>query len=273
MIALFPSRTVALEIAGFGIHWYGLLYFAAFAVAWWLLPRLQKYRGLHLTGDEWSTILSWGVVGVIVGGRLGFVFFYEPAYFLVHPLEVFAVWHGGMSSHGGFIGVTLALWYALRHKKGQLLAIADCVVVPVAIGLAFGRIGNFINQELYGTVTTLPWGISVPGVDGLRHPTQIYAVIKDLFIAVSCFMVLRGNHRPGSAVALFLMLYAVLRFTLEFFRQQTESTLLSLGPIIISTGQLLTTPLLFIGVWVWMKTQRGSVSKMNGDGVGTDRAL
>src|SRR5262245_54348329 len=113
MISFFPSREVALSIGSFSLHWYGLLYFAAFVVAWYLLPRLQKYRGLNLSSDEWSSILSWAVVGVIVGGRLGFVLFYEPSYYLSHPLEIFAVWKGGMASHGGFIGVALAMFWAL----------------------------------------------------------------------------------------------------------------------------------------------------------------
>lgn len=250
MIQLFPSRQVALELFGFGIHWYGLLYFAAFVIAWFLLPRLQKYRGLQYSSEDWSNILSWAVVGVIVGGRLGYVLFYNPVYFLQHPLEIFAVWQGGMSSHGGFIGVALALAWIMRTRITDLLLVADVIVVPIAIGLALGRIGNFINQELYGTVTSVPWAIAIPGVEGLRHPTQIYAVIKDLFIAGVCFWYLqRKPVIPGRTLALFLMLYSVLRFIVEFFRDQHG---IYYG--LFSEGQILTIPLMAVGVALWLRT-------------------
>lgn len=258
MIDFFPSRPVFVDLFGWEIHWYGLLYFAAFIVAWFLLPRLQRLRDLHYTADDWSGLLSWAVVGVIVGGRLGFVFFYEPAYFLAHPLEIIAVWRGGMASHGGFIGVTVALLIALRHKpSSDWLKIADIVVVPAAIGLSFGRIGNFINQEVYGTVTSLPWGISVPGEEELRHPAQMYAVLKDLFIALICFLYLyRRPYRPGRALALFLMLYGVLRFLVEFVREQPQGYLVIWGDILLSRGQLLTVPLFLAGVLLWWWTGR-----------------
>lgn len=249
MIHFFPTREVALSIGGFGIHWYGLLYFAAFIVAWFLLPRLQKFRDLSLSAEQWSSILSWAVIGVIVGGRLGYVLFYQPGYFLTHPLDIFAVWNGGMSSHGGFIGVSLALLWALRERKNELLKIGDVVVIPIAIGLALGRFGNFINQELYGTVTTLPWGIEIPGIEGLRHPTQIYAIIKDLFIAAVCFVHLRRRpFRAGETLAIFLMLYGVLRFIVEIFREQS-------GMIfgVLSEGQVLTVPVFVVGVVLWWR--------------------
>lgn len=249
MIEFFPSRQVVLEIAGFGIHWYGLLYFAGFLIGWWLLPRLQRYRNLQLTPEEWSSVLSWAVLGVILGGRLGYVLFYNPWHYVANPLEILMVWKGGMSSHGGFIGVTLALLWALRHRTADILKIADVVVVPVAIGLALGRLGNFINLELYGTVTTLPWGIEIPGVEGLRHPTQVYAIFKDLLIAGLCFTYLKKQpFTAGRTLALFLMLYGVLRFVVEHFREQNG---IFIGPF--SEGQLLTIPLFIAGVILWWR--------------------
>lgn len=250
MIDFFPSRVIAVEILGFNVHWYGLLYFAGFVIAWVLLPRLQRERELSLSSDEWSRLISWIVVGVIVGGRLGYVLFYDPWYYLSNPLEIFAVWKGGMASHGGFIGVTLAMLWALRKNKHQIFAIADVLVIPVAIGLALGRVGNFINQELYGTVTTLPWGITIPSEETLRHPTQIYAVIKDLFIALVCYLHLK--RRPfiaGRTLALFLMLYGVLRFLVEFVRDQQGVYVWG----VLSEGQLLTIPVFIAGVILWWR--------------------
>jgi len=251
MIELFPSRTVFVEIFGWGIHWYGILYFAGFVLGWWLLPRLARYRSIEFSADEWSRILSWAVVGVIVGGRLGYVIFYDPMHYLSNPLDILMVWKGGMSSHGGFIGVSLILYFALRRHRGKLLRIADIVVIPVAIGLALGRVGNYVNLELYGTVTTLPWGIEIPGVEGLRHPTQWYAVAKDLFIALACFLHLRKpNTLPGRTCALFLILYGVLRFIVEYFRDN-QDMLFTVGSLNFSRGQLLTLPVFLAGVLLW----------------------
>ena len=190
------------------------------------------------------------MIGVVAGGRLGFVLFYEPSYYLSHPLEVIAVWQGGMSSHGGFIGVTVAILWALRERKNLILPIADVIVIPIALGLACGRIGNFINQELYGTVTTLPWGIAIPGEDGLRHPTQLYAVAKDLLIALACYLHLQKTRIPGKTFALFLMMYGALRFLVEYVRDND----VFIGPF--SEGQLLTFPIIIAGVLLWRRNSR-----------------
>lgn len=188
---------------------------------------------------------------MLVGGRLGFVLFYEPGYFLSHPLDVVAVWQGGMSSHGGFLGVTLALLYALRERRNEWLKLADIIVIPIAIGLALGRLGNFINQELYGIPTNLPWGIEIPGEEGLRHPTQIYAFLKDLFVAAVCFWHLkRGERGNGRTLALFLILYGVLRFLLEYLRVQ-EYPMIDTEVLLLSRGQVLTIPIFFTGVFLW----------------------
>ncbi|MSR86909.1 prolipoprotein diacylglyceryl transferase [Candidatus Peribacteria bacterium] len=255
MIHLFPSRPVAIDLFGFQIHWYGLLYLLGFLIAAWVLPRLQRYRDLALTRDTWMSLLSWSVIGVIIGGRLGFVLFYEPTYFSVDPLKIFAVWEGGMSFHGGLIGVVLVLSLFCRKHSISLLALADVIIVPVAIGLALGRLGNFINQELYGTVTTLPWGMMFPGADGLRHPIQLYAIGKDLLIATICFWHLRittGNlRRVGCTAAAFLILYGVGRFLLEFIRQQ-QYPLSDIFGIFLTRGQLLTLPLIVVGVGICM---------------------
>lgn len=253
MIELFPSRTIAIELFGFPIHWYGIMYLLAFAVAWVLLPRLAKFRDIKWTKDDWSSFLSWCVIGVLVGGRLGFVIFYQPALLWEDPLEILKVWHGGMSSHGGFIGVILALVWFTRRTHTDVRKVADVIAVPVAIGLAFGRLGNFINQELYGIPTSLPWGITVPSEPGPVHPTQLYAIAKDLFIAAACFFHLRRSSVPGRTIALFLILYGILRFVVEHFRIQDYD-----GVWLLTRGQLLTLPVIALGIGVWLFTRRAA---------------
>lgn len=253
MIEFFPSRTVAIELFGFAVHWYGLLYLAGFLLGYVLLPHLQRYRGLALSKEDWAEILSFSVIGVIVGGRLGYVLLYDPMQYVADPLEIFAVWNGGMASHGGFIGVFLALLYVTHKRHIPLLQLFDVVVVPVAIGLALGRLGNFINQELYGTVTNLPWGISIPNVEGLRHPTQLYAMLKDLLIAAVCFVHLRlPSDRAGRTGALFVGLYAILRFLIEFLRVPSHAPFI-VGALSITRGQTYTIPLLLIAIALWVR--------------------
>lgn len=243
----FPSRQVAVEIAGFAIHWYGLLYLAAFLLAYILLQKLQSNRSLKLSKDDISSVLSYAIVGVIAGGRLGYVLFYEPQYFTSHPLEVFAVWNGGMSSHGGFLGVTVALLWILRKRDIPLLPFLDIITVPIAIGLMLGRFGNFINWELYGTVTTAAWGIAIPGVEGLRHPTFFYSMAKDLCIALFCYAhLVRGTRPYGMTFALFLLLYGLLRFVVEYYREQPYA-FTDFGVFALTRGQLLTLPIIAAG--------------------------
>ncbi len=252
MIHFLPSRPVVLELFGFSIHWYGLLYVLSFVIALTLLPRLQRLRGLDLSRDTWLDIVAWSVAGVLVGGRLGFVLLYEPRYFLEHPLHVFAVWEGGMASHGGFIGVSLVILYISWKNSMNVWQLADIATVPGAIGLGLGRIGNFINQELYGTVTTLPWGVVFPDAIGPRHPIQIYDFFLMSCIAGICLLMLRKGipAQRGRIFAIFLMLYGIIRFCLEYVRAQ-DYPFTVIGPIVLTRGQLFTLPLFFFGVLLW----------------------
>ncbi len=230
------------------------MYMLGFLLGIWMLPRLLRYRKLDLSVSQRESLLLAVFFGVLLGGRLGFVLFYGGGYYLQHPLEILAVWHGGMSSHGGFIGVALALFYFARRFRISLLALTDILVIPIAIGLSLGRLGNFMNGELYGTVTSLPWAMSFPQAEGLRHPVQLYAFLKDLLIALACFLHLRtpppfGERETimaGRTTALFLMLYAVLRFVVEIFRDQPYGYEGFLG-VQLSRGQLLTMPIFVAG--------------------------
>lgn len=265
MIHLLPSRQVAIEIFGFGIHWYGIMYLLAFVVAALLLPRLERLRGLAL-GEDWGRLLNAAILGVIVGGRLGHVVFYNLPYYLQNPLKVFAVWEGGMAFHGGLIGVVLALgWVMRRWPIDKILRVADVVVVPAAIGLAFGRIGNFINLELFGPVTTLPWGMAVPGLEGLRHPTPLYECAYSLMIAASCYLALRTSAVVGRSFGLFLLLYGIFRFCTEFVRVP-DAPLTNAFGLLLTRGQVLTVPVFLAGVALLLWTAHRA--RTSGGGVG-----
>ncbi len=247
-MSFFTTRQIAFSFGPVSVHWYGVMYALGFIVGSILLNRLQQYRSLHLSERQRESLLLYIFLGVVVGGRLGYVLFYGSDY-LTHPLEIFAVWKGGMASHGGFIGVAIALLLFCKRNHVDILSLTDVLVIPVAIGLALGRFGNFVNGELYGTITSVPWGMHFPNVEGLRHPTQIYAMLKDAFLATTCawFLVNVPRMRPGFLTALFLCLYAVLRFIVEVYRDQPLGYSLLLG-FNLSRGQLLTIPLFILGI-------------------------
>jgi phosphatidylglycerol:prolipoprotein diacylglycerol transferase len=229
------------------------MYLLAFLFGMWAVPRLTKYRGFTLTADQRDVLVFDVFLGVLLGGRLGYVIFYGGSDYFSHPLKILALWEGGMSSHGGFIGVMIAILVFAYRQRVPLLALADVLVAPVAVGLALGRLGNLINGELYGTVATLPWGMYFPGVQGLRHPTQIYAVIKDLSIALVCFIHLRrsglaGQARFGVTTAVFLLMYSVLRFWVEIYRDQSFVGTYMIGGLRLSEGQVLTIPVFLVGI-------------------------
>lgn len=260
MIELFPSRTVALEVGEFAIHWYGVLYVVAFWFAWWVLPRLAKRHGEDSSKDFWALIVAYGAVGVVAGGRLGYAIFYEPSFFLQHPAELFQIWHGGMSSHGGFIGVSVGVWMALGHSFRSMFGIADVISIPAAFGIALGRIGNFINQELYGTSTHVPWGIAVPDDTLRHHPVQVYDACGMMLCAFVCAKLLEKKRPRGYVFAVFLLWYGVQRFLLEYIRFQQWPLMWGL-----SRGQILTVPLLFGGVLLlWYANKRSIRSSIPG---------
>jgi len=251
---------VAIHLGPLAVHWYGLTYLAAFGLFFWLARlRLRHEPYASLSGAQaWQPrdvedILFLGVMGVILGGRIGYCLFYKPGYYAAHPLEVFAVWQGGMSFHGGLIGVVLAeVWFAWSRKK-PLLMVADFVAPCVPTGLAMGRLGNFINGELWGRVASpdLPWGMVFRGAGDLpRHPSQIYQFLAEgLLLFGVMWWYARRPRLPGQVAALFLMGYGVLRFAAEFFREpDAHLGLLSLG---MSMGQWLCVPMVLAGAGLW----------------------
>jgi len=264
---------VALQLGPLAVHWYGLTYLAAFGLFLWLghlRLRHEPFASLkgHLawSGRDVEDILFLGVMGVVVGGRLGYCLFYKPMYYAAHPLEVFAVWQGGMSFHGGMLGVVATeVWFALSRKR-PLLQVADFVAPCVPTGLAMGRVGNFINGELWGRVASLdlPWGMVFRGAGDLpRHPSQVYQfLLEGLLLFVLLWLFARKPRQPGEVAAAFLLGYGVFRFVAEFFREpDAHLGLLSLG---MSMGQWLCLPMMAggAGLWWWARSRPSFTSKI-----------
>ncbi len=244
---------IAFSIGPLSVHWYGLMYLVAFA-QFIALGRL-RIRQPHIAAAGWKKedlddMLFYGVLGVVIGGRLGEALFYHPAYYFSNPLEILAVWKGGMSFHGGFLGVMIAMALWGRKKGRTLMEVLDFIAPLVPLGYAAGRIGNFINAELPGRLAdpTLPWAMIWPNVDNLpRHPSPIYQALVDgilLFLLVWFFA---RKPRPRLAVSgLFALGYGCARFFTEYFR--TPDYEVSLGTITISAGQMLSVPMIVLGI-------------------------
>ena len=251
---------VALQIGPLAIHWYGLTYLAAFGLFLWLgLRRLQHEPFASITTPgAWrradvEDILFLGVMGVVIGGRLGYCLFYKPGYYVTHPLEVFAVWQGGMSFHGGMLGVMAAMAWFARSRHRPFLQVMDFVAPCIPTGLAAGRVGNFINGELWGRIAdpSLPWAMVFRGAGSTpRHPSQIYQFLMEgLLLFVLLWLYARKERAPGQVAAAFLTGYGVFRFIAEYFREpDAHLGLLSLG---MSMGQWLSLPMILTGAGLW----------------------
>lgn len=253
MIELFPSREIFLTIGSVSLHWYGLMYFLGFMLGGWLVPHVQRYRGLTLTRSQVDMLIVYVVLGVIVGGRLGYVLFWQPEFYVERPLLIFAVWQGGMSSHGGMIGTALAAALFCAKNKISFLRLADICMPLFALGIALGRLGNFINLELYGTVTDVPWAIAIPGVEGLRHPTQIYSFLTNMSVFAITLLYVKHTaekNRVGGVLGLFFVLYAVQRYAVEYFRDQSGYGYYDILGMQWTYGQLLTIPVFLLGVLI-----------------------
>jgi phosphatidylglycerol---prolipoprotein diacylglyceryl transferase len=243
---------VALQIGPVAIHWYGLMYLIGFALVW-LLGRWRIQHGeTDLSLRDLEDIIFYSVLGVVAGGRLGYVLFYKPAEYLAHPIEIFYLWQGGMSFHGGLIGVIVVLLIFARKRQKTLLEIGDFVAPLIPLGLAAGRMGNFINGELWGRPTTLPWGMVFPQTaDGIaRHPSQLYEMGLEGFALFALVWLFARKPRPiGQVSAVFLMGYGVFRFLAEFTRE--PDTFLGLLAGGLSMGQLLSLPMILAGILIF----------------------
>jgi phosphatidylglycerol:prolipoprotein diacylglycerol transferase len=244
---------VIVSIGPLAVHWYGVMYLIAFA-QFILIGRL-RIKQPHIAALGWKKehlddMLFYGVLGVVLGGRLGEVLFYAPGYYFANPAEIFAVWKGGMSFHGGFIGVMIAMAIWSRKQGRHFMDTMDFIAPLVPLGYAAGRLGNFINAELPGRVAdaTLPWAMIWPNVDNLpRHPSPLYQMAVDGILLFVILWFFSRKPRPRMAVAgMFSLLYGCARFFTEYFR--TPDYNVSLGDITISAGQMLSVPMIILGI-------------------------
>ncbi len=281
---LFPDLDpvlFAIEIGGFSfaLRWYALAYIAGFLGGWWIIARLLARPALWpgeaapMPPARVEVLLTYVIFGVILGGRLGFVLFYQPGHYLANPGDILRVWEGGMAFHGGFAGVVVAGLIFCRRHDVPPWQIADAMALVAPIGIGLGRVANFINAELWGRPTTLPWGVVFPGADAqacpwnwpesvcARHPTQLYEAALEGFVllAVLAFLVWRTGalKRPGLLTGVFVAGYGLARFAVEFFRQADPQFItpdnplghvVSLGPAGLSMGQVLSLPMIVVGV-------------------------
>ncbi len=251
---------IALDLGPLQIHWYGLMYLLGFAAAWWLGTLRARRPGSGWHEEQVSDLVFWGALGVVLGGRAGYVLLYNFDQFLADPLWLFAVWQGGMSFHGGLLGVILVLWLWGRKHNKALLEMGDFVAPLIPIGLGAGRVGNFIGGELWGRVSDLPWAVIFPRAgDGLpRHPSQLYEFFLEGVVLFAVIWWYSSRPRPRMAVSgLFLLLYGVFRSLVELVREPDAH----IGFIAfdwLTKGQLLSLPMVLVGAtMIWYAYRAG----------------
>lgn len=243
----FPSiDPIIFSIGPISLRWYGFMYLLGFAATWWLAGR--RLAQTPWNKDQLSDLLFYGFLGVILGGRVGYVLFYQFDLFLAEPLYLFKIWTGGMSFHGGLLGVLAAFWWFARSTKSSFLVVGDFIAPMVPIGLGAGRLGNFINAELWGRTTDVPWGVLFPNAGPEpRHPSQLYEFFLEGVVLFAILWLFSAKPRPVGAVGgVFLAGYGTFRFIVEFFREPDAHIGLHGG--FISQGQILSLPMILGGI-------------------------
>lgn len=248
---------VIIHLGPLALRWYGLMYLLGFIAGYALIRHLSRLRDLPLNADLAADLIFYCAIGVVLGGRLGYVFFYNPAWYLQHPLEALELWKGGMSFHGGLLGVVVATLIFCRRQNLPVLAVGDVLVTAATVGLGLGRIGNFINAELWGRPTDLPWGMVFPGAGPEpRHPSQLYqAFLEGFVLLLLLYWLHRRKATTGVVFFTFFLAYGAFRFLVEFFRQPDAHLGYLWGGA--TMGQILCLPMILFGIGglLWLRQQ------------------
>jgi len=280
----FRPEVFTLPLFGFefALRWYALAYIAGILIGWRIVVAAIRRPGLWpggrapMTAEQVEDLLTAAILGIVIGGRLGFVLFYQPGYYLANPLEILKVWQGGMAFHGGFLGVVVAgIWFCRKHGVAPL-SLADALALATPPGLLLGRVANFINAELWGRPTDLPWGVVFPGAAAqdcpgvlgpcARHPSQLYeAGLEGLVLGLVLWAMVRGGAlaRPGRVAGAFLAGYGLARFVVEFARQADPQFVTPDNPwghvaLGMTMGQLLSLPMIAAGLWLVARARRAA---------------
>jgi phosphatidylglycerol:prolipoprotein diacylglycerol transferase len=250
---------VALSLGPLELRWYSLAYIVGILAGWWLLLRMIRLPGAPMEKRHIDDLVTWATIGVIAGGRLAYVIFYDPATYIASPLKILQLWEGGMAFHGGLVGVILAIFLYCRANGLPVLRVLDYVAVVTPIGLFLGRLANFVNGELWGRPTDGSWGLVFPGAGPYpRHPSQLYeAVLEGLVLLLllnALFWFTRAREMPGMLGGLFAGLYGLFRFIAEYFREpDVQLGTLATG---LTMGQTLSLPMIVIGLWLVAQSRR-----------------
>ena len=249
---------IFISLGDFHIYWYGIMYLIAFLAAWYAGNHYIKKNIVGINRDDFSDLMFYCFLGILIGGRVGYTIFYNFSYTLENPITIFYLWNGGMSFHGGFIGVILAIVYFCKKNKIPFFEISDFIVRLVPIGLFTGRVGNFINGELWGKPTDTIWGVIFPKIDNLpRHPTQIYeAILEGIVLFIILNFVFTEKLKASVMTSYFLILYSLFRFTVEFFRVP-DAHIGYLALNWVTMGQILCIPMFLLGLY-FLKIGKGN---------------
>jgi len=259
---------VALNLGFFELRWYSLAYLAGIFLGYWYLLKLLKQPGAPMARRHADDLVFYASLGIILGGRLGYVLFYNLAHYLDHPIDILKLWDGGMSFHGGVVGTSLGILYLARREGLQWLRIHDYVACCVPFGLFFGRLANFVNAELWGAPTTVPWGVRFPELAGgllgpARHPSQLYEALLEgvvlMIILAVMFWRSQARYEPGKLVGAFIFFYGIFRFGVEFVREPDAQLTEFANATGLHMGQWLTLPMILGGIYLMATAKKRRV--------------